>query len=157
MPLVLVALWIVFNGRVQGDVLVSGIIVASLVSVFCYRYMGYRFKQDLFVLRNVARIARYFFIVVVQMFLANIQIVGYVLVHSDKVKPTIIHFQPDVNTVPGRVMLANTITIIPGSVTGEMTNNGFSVHALTPEIAKAQQGSVFERYICEMEADKNGV
>jgi len=153
MPLVLFLLWVVFNGRIAVDVMVSGVVITLLISLFCYRHMGYRIKNDLNVIKRLGKLIRYFFLVLVNMFLSVIQIIGFVLSSKKKIKPTIIHFQPDIKSIPGRVMLANTITLIPGSVTGELTDNGYSVHAFTPEIADAQRGSIFEQLIKEMEND----
>jgi multicomponent Na+:H+ antiporter subunit E len=144
-------LWIIFNGRATGDVLVSGVLAVLLVSAFCYRYMGYRMKSDLVMLKITGKLIKYFMFLIKEMIAANIQIIGFVLSPKMKIKPCIIRFQPDIKTVSGRVLLDNTITLVPGSVTGEITDQGFSVHALTPDIARAQHGSRFERYIKEME------
>jgi multicomponent Na+:H+ antiporter subunit E len=153
MPLVLLLLWIVFNGRITGDVLVSGVFGTLLVSVFCHRYMGYRMRNDRVMLKKAGKLIRYFLLLIREMIIANIHVIGIVLSPKIKIRPCIIHFQSDIESVFGRVLLANTITLIPGSVTCVLTDEGYIVHALTPEIAKAQQGSAFEKYILEMERD----
>jgi len=151
MPFILLLLWIIFNGRLTGDVLICGVLAVLIVYTFCYRYMGYRLRNDRAVLKNTCRLLRYFLLMIKEMFLANIKIIGIVLSPKIKIKPCIIRFRSEVKSVPGRVLLANTITLVPGSVTCELTARGYVVHALTPEIAKAQHGSVFEKYIIEME------
>ena len=153
MPFILLLLWIIFNGRATADVLVSGILAVLLVCVFCYRYLDYRLKSDWVILKNTGKLVQYFILLIKEMIAANIQIIGFVLSPKIRIKPCIIHFQAKIQSVPGRVLLANTITLVPGSVTGEMSDQGYSVHALTPDIARAQYGSVFERYILEMEGN----
>jgi len=151
--LALLLLWIIFNGRITGDVLASGIVAVLLVCAFCHRFMGYRIRKEWGILRNSGRFIWYFIVLIKDIIAANIQVIGFILSRKDRIDQCLIRFQPGVKSVPGRVLLASTITLIPGSVTGEMTDDGFTVHALTPEIAKAQQGSKFEKCIREMEGE----
>jgi len=113
--------------------------------------MGYRIKNEWGLLKNVDKFVKYFLMMVKDIIIANIQVIGFVLSPRNKIKQCIIHFQSGIKSIPGRVLLANSITLVPGSVTGEMTDEGYTVHALTPEIAKAQQGSKFEKCIREVE------
>jgi len=153
MPLILFLLWITLNGRATGDVLASGILVVSLVSVFCHRYTGYRARYDLAVLKKAGMILLYFLLLLREMLLANIHVIGIVLSPKIKIRPCIIHFQPKIKSTLGRVFLANSITVVPGSVTCEMTDKGYIVHALTPEIAESVRNSAFEKLIQKMEDD----
>jgi len=115
--------------------------------------MGYRVKNEWRILKNSGKFAWYFLMAGKDIVAANIQVIGFVLSPKNKIEQCVIRFQSDIKSIPGRVLLASTITIVPGSVTGEMTDDGYTVHALTPIIAKAQQGSKFEKCILEMEGD----
>jgi len=152
--LALLFLWIIFNGRITIDVLVSGIVAVACVCAFCYKFMGYNIKNEWGVLRNTGRFVRYFLMLIKEIVIANIQVIGFVLSPKNKIEQCLIHFQSGIKSLPGRVLLASTITLVPGSVTGEMTDDGYMVHALTPKIAKAQHGSKFEKWIREMEGDE---
>ena len=152
MPFILFLLWIIFNGRITGDVLISGVLVAFFISVFCCRYLGYRMKIGRPVFKRCFMLFRYLPLLIWEMVKANFQVIGVVLSPKIKIRPCIIHFQPQIKSTLGRVLLANSITVVPGSVTCEMTDKGYSVHALTPQIARAQQYSAFEKLILKMES-----
>ena len=151
MPFVLFLLWIIFNGRANSDVLASGILAALLVSVFCRRYIGYRTRNDLIALKKSGMLLQYLLLLVWKMILAGIQVIGIVLSPEIKIRPCIINFQPQVKSALGRALLAHSITLIPGSVTAQLTDKACSLHALTPEIAEGMRNSVFEKMIQKME------
>jgi multicomponent Na+:H+ antiporter subunit E len=154
MPLLLFILWIILNGRVTVDVLAVGVLAVFLVSVFSNKYLGYSFKHDLFMLKKLHLVAKYFFMLIKDMIICSIQVAIIVLSPNmkEKVSPCIINFKSPIKSHIGRTVMANTITAIPGSVTGELTDEGFSVHALTVEIAHAQHDSAFEKCILDIES-----
>ena len=151
MPLILFLLWIIFNGRVTGDVLVSGALVSLAVYVFCLRFMDYRLRGDRVLLKRVVKLALYMPLLVWEMLKANLQVIGLVLSPAIRIRPCIVYYRPEIKSVFGRVLLANSITLTPGTITGEMTEKSFSVHAITPDMAQGLEGSVFEKRIAEME------
>ena len=51
----------------------------------------------------------------------------------------------------GRVMLANSITLTPGTITADLTEGRFWVHALTKEMAEGLEESYFVKLIAKME------
>lgn len=46
MPVLIFVFWIALNGRLAWDVLVIGIAVSALVSVFTYRFLGVSIKTS---------------------------------------------------------------------------------------------------------------
>ena len=153
MPFVLFLLWIIFNGKASGDVLASGVPVALFISYFCRRYVGYGARNYRVALKKGGALLLYLPLLIWKMMLAGIQVIGIVLSPEIKIRPCIINFQPRVESALGRVFLANSITLVPGSVTAQLTDKGCSLHALTPEIAESMRNSVFEKMIQKMEDD----
>ncbi len=151
MPLILFLLWILLNGRVTADVIASGIAVAFLACLFCRKYMGYHWQKDRIMMKKAGKLARYTLTLVWEMILANIQVIKLVLSPRINIRPCIIHFQPPIKSTFARVLLANSITLTPGTITGILTDKGYSVHALTPEIAKSVEDSIFIRLARELE------
>ena len=147
----LYVLWIILNGRTTVDVLVSGVFVIAIVGLFCYKNMGYRIQNEKIALKKAGKLFCYFLLLLKEMIIANVQVLSLVLSPTMKIRPCIIRFQPRINSIPGRVLLANCITLVPGSVTIEMMNEGYIVHAMTTEIAQSVRESSFERMIREIE------
>jgi multicomponent Na+:H+ antiporter subunit E len=72
-----------------------------------------------------------------EIILASLQ-VAYVVLHPRlPIKPTILRFTAKLPNVGARVILGNSITLTPGTVTLEIQNEQFVVHALTDESASA--------------------
>ena len=51
-----------------------------------------------------------------------------------------------------KVVLANSITLTPGTITVSVENDSFCVHCLDRELAEGMEDSVFVELLLEMEA-----
>ena len=122
MPFILFFLWIILNGRASVDVQAGGILAVLLVYDFCLRHTAYSARNDWVALKIAAMLLRYLLLLLWEMVIANIQVIGIVLSPKIKIRPCIIHFQPKIKSTLGRVFLANSMTVVPGSVTCEMTD-----------------------------------
>jgi multicomponent Na+:H+ antiporter subunit E len=63
----------------------------------------------------------------------------------------LVEFPSQVTSEIGITMLANSITLTPGTITVVAKKDKFIVHALTPDFAKRLYGSQFEKKIMEIE------
>ena len=151
MLLVLFMLWLIFNGRLAPDVLITGVACVGGVYWFCCRFLDYRLKSDLALLKNTGRILIYSLHLIWQMFLANLQVIRLVLSPKIKLDPCLVSFETSLRTPMGRVMLANSITRTPGTITADLTEGRFWVHALTKEMAEGLEESYFVKLIAKME------
>lgn len=68
--------------------------------------------------------------------LANIQVAKLVLNPKMPLQPTIVTFNPGLSTDLSKTILANSITLTPGTLTIDVAGDEFTVHALT--LAAAQ-------------------
>jgi len=71
-----------------------------------------------------------------QVILANIDVARIVLSPKMPLQPTIVTFNPGLKTDLGKTVLANSITLTPGTLTLRVDGDQFTVHALT--LAAAQ-------------------
>jgi multicomponent Na+:H+ antiporter subunit E len=84
----------------------------------------------------------YFFVFVIELIRANIDVAGRVLQPSLPIKPGIVRI---------RLLLANSITLTPGTMTVETRGNEFFIHWMAvreddPEGATRAIAARFERY-----------
>ena len=82
----------------------------------------------------------------------NLRIAAVVLAPSLPVSPGIVKVRTKLRTPMGRLLLANSITLTPGTLTVEMDGEWFYIHWVTVESAdidKATSDIVagFERYL----------
>jgi multicomponent Na+:H+ antiporter subunit E len=67
------------------------------------------------------------------------------------ISPTIFTLRATQKTELGRVTYANSITLVPGTVTVDVEEDLFTVHALTQEIAADLKRGEMNRRVCEVE------
>lgn len=154
MLLVLFILWIVLNGWAGGDVLATGLLAVGGVCWFCRRYLDYRPENDLTLFKNIGKLTVYGLHLIWQMFLANVQVIRLVLSPEIKVDPCLISFETRLKTSVGRVMLANSITLTPGTITADLTEGRYWVHALTREMVQGIEECCFVELIGGMEENR---
>ncbi|MDP2873434.1 MAG: Na+/H+ antiporter subunit E [Bacillota bacterium] len=81
------------------------------------------------------RVLAYLAFLMVEVVKANIQVALIVLDPKLPVSPVFMAYRPHLSSDWGRVLLANSITLTPGTLTVEMDRDGFLVHTLTRSAA----------------------
>ena len=128
MFIALLILWLIFGG-VSVTSLVLGVIVSALVTLFAAKFMGYSNAQALALLKKTLLILRYIIFLLKEIVEANLCVIR--LVYSKReVEPLLVRFRTGLKTDPARVLVANSITITPGTITVELDGDELCVHAL---------------------------
>ncbi|MBO4559774.1 MAG: Na+/H+ antiporter subunit E [Lachnospiraceae bacterium] len=156
MFLLLLLLWIVFNGRVTVEIVIFGILIASAVSLFACRFLGYSFKREFAVLKCLPDFLLYLLILIVEIIKANFVLVGMIFKGSKALTPAICHFHTKLKSNIARTILADSITLTPGTITVSMRDDEFYVHCLDKSLADGITTSVFVKRLERMEAKLNG-
>jgi multicomponent Na+:H+ antiporter subunit E len=81
-----------------------------------------------------------------QIILANLDVAYRVLHPRMPIDPNVVRFRADLHTDFGKVLLANSITLTPGTVTIDVEGDEFIVHSLTK---KARDGLSDMQRKCE--------
>ena len=133
--LTLAAFWIGLSGFFDPIHLTFGFVSVTLVSVIASRY----FAEGASVVEEAGRLARlvaYAPWLLWEIAVANVDVLLRV-VGLRPLAPRMVRFKPHLETDFGRVTLANSITLTPGTVTVEVESDGtFLVHALSREAAE---------------------
>jgi multicomponent Na+:H+ antiporter subunit E len=82
---------------------------------------------------------------------SSIDVSRRILNPSLPISPTIFTLRATQKTELGRVTYANSITLVPGTVTVDVEEDLFTVHALTQEIAADLKRGEMNRRVCEVE------
>ena len=143
--------WIIFNGRLTAEIALIGALVSVCIYFFICKFMGYSVKIDIFALRNAGFMFRYFVILAVEIVKANFSVVKMIMSSRYDVEPAIVSFDTDFKTDSARVMLANSITLTPGTITVSVEGDRFTVHCLDKSLAEGITDSVFVRMLHEFE------
>ena len=66
-------------------------------------------------------------------------------------EPVIVHVHTDLKSETARVILANSITLTPGTITVSLTGDQLLVHCLDRSLSEGMEDSVFVRLLQKME------
>ena len=151
MLVVLFALWLIFNGKVTLEIVLFGVVLSTLVYLFCCKFLGYNPKRELIALRLLPQGIGYFFVLVWEIVKANASTISLIVSPKYEVEPLLVTFRTELKTDLARTILANSITLTPGTITVELTDDEFKVHCLDKEMADGIEDSVFVRLLLKME------
>ena len=65
--------------------------------------------------------------------------------------PTLVTFQSGLKTDFGRFLLANSITLTPGTITVQVEGDTFTVHCLDKSMLDTSENGTFQRWIRKLE------
>ena len=82
---------------------------------------------------------------------SNIDVARRILSPGLPISPTVFTVRAGQKTELGRVTYANSITLVPGTVTMDVDEDVFTVHALTREAAADLKRGEMDRRVCDVE------
>lgn len=144
-------MWIIFNGRITTEIVIFGIVISAAVYWFICKFMDYSFKKDLKFMKKLIYIVQYLYYLVKEIVVANFVTMKLVLSSHYAVEPVLIEFETSLNTNTAKFLLANSITLTPGTITVSVEGNKFTVHCLDKTLAEGIDDSVFVKLLSKME------
>ena len=151
MLLLFFLVWIIFNGAITTEILIFGVVVAFLMFGFVCKFMDYSIEKEKKNVRKVFRFLGYIAVLIKEILMANLQAIRLILSEKEEVRPVLVHFETDLKTEAGKVLLANSITLTPGTITVELEDSGYVVHCLDEKLAPGMDQSVFVNAIRDIE------
>ncbi|MBQ8052876.1 MAG: Na+/H+ antiporter subunit E [Lachnospiraceae bacterium] len=147
MAILLFLLWIIWNGKVNAEILLFGVALTVLVLVFAIKVLGYSLKSERRFWRNFPLFLCYVFVLVREIFAAAWAVARVAYSPGGKPEPVIVEFHSGLPTDFQNALLANSITLTPGTFTLVQEGDRFVVHCLRREYAEGIEDSAFVRLI----------
>lgn len=144
-------IWIIFNGQLTWEIAAFGIVIAAAMYLFICKFMGYNPKMDLLLGRKLMMILQYVFVLLKEIVKANYAVMKMILSSRYEIEPVIVKFKTDLKTAPARILLANSITLTPGTITVSLEGDEYVVHCLDKELAKGINSSIFVTLLSRLE------
>ena len=152
MYLLLFGLWLVLNGRVTAEICALGAVISAAVFGFLCRFMDYSLKKELLLFRLIPFLIGYFWVLIKEIVKANVCVLKIILSPELQPEPALVYFDTKLKSGVARMMLANSITLTPGTITVSVEKQRFCVHCLDRELAEGMEESVFVKLLERMEA-----
>ena len=151
MLLLFFLIWVVFNGRLTLEIALFGIAVAVAVFAFICRFMDYSLQKERSFYKKLPLFLQYLFCLVKDIIVSNIAVSHMILTRRETMEPVLVHVHADLKTETARVMLANSITLTPGTITVAMTEDDLLVHCLDKSLSEGMEDSNFVRLLQKLE------
>lgn len=145
----LLGLWLVFAERFSVEVLFVGIFGVILVALINKKLIE---KIRLSIgLKSIPYFFEYVFILLYEIIKANIHVAILVLSPRPKLSPSFVKHRISLKSDFHRTILANSITLTPGTLTVSMEGDEMLIHCLTEEFGKSIEETRFEKILMELE------
>lgn len=151
MFLIYFLLWIIFNGSVTLEICLLGLVIAGALLAFSCRFMDYSLARERRVYRNAFLFLRYCRLLVTEIVKANLSAIRMILTQREEIQPVLVSFHTDLKSQVGKALLANAITLTPGTITVTLEESEYTVHCLDDSMAEGIQDSEFVTYIRKFE------
>lgn len=151
MYLLLVAFWIILNGRITTEIVVLGALFGAVVYAFARRFMGLTWQKELSFWKHLWWAVQYLAILLKEIVVANVTVLRIVLSPGKKVHPVLVSFDAPLKNHLLQVILADSITLTPGTITVRLYEEKFEVHCLDESMAAGLNDSVFVKMLKKWE------
>lgn len=152
--LFLYAFWLVLSGFFDAFHMIMGLICCGLVTWWSGDLM---FEDRTLTFRRLIRhslgLAGYLAWLLWQIVLSNIHLMKLSMGDMKDVSPRIVKFRTGLKTDFGKFMLANSITITPGTITVKILGDVFYVHAISEAAAAGLDGNMERRIAAVFERE----
>lgn len=146
--------WVIFNGNFTLEICIFGIIIASVMFAFTCKFMDYSVEMEIRNLKKIPTLIKYIFHLIIEVIKANYATVQMILSQKEEIEPALAIFKTDLKTPVGKTLLANAITLTPGTITVSLEGNEYVVHCLDKEMADGLKDNMFEDIVRDLESDK---
>lgn len=145
------ALWVVLNGKWTTEIGLFGLAFATVIYLFTWKYMDFGPKVDIALMKRVPHAIKYGVLLVVEIVKANFAVIQMIF-REEEVKPQLVQFDVDLKKNRHLVTLANSITLTPGTITVDLQDNHFMVHALDASLVDGLDDGSFVQALQKLEA-----
>ena len=151
----LVGLWVGLSGMLNGLFLTAGI-VSSAVVLFVTEaifhpsdFLGFERPPSRFswLAGTIFRLMVYFPLLLWEIVVANVHVVRLVLDPRMPISPSLVEFESPLRTEASNAVLANSITLTPGTVTVDMSAHRFIIHCISETSRQGIQDGALLKHV----------
>lgn len=147
----LLSVWIILNGKFTFEILAFGLIISAALFAFIVKFLDYSLVTELQILLGLPFSLAYIAVLFCEIIKSGVIAMRLLLNPNIEPEPAIVHFKVDFKYDVSRVLLANSITLTPGTVTISIKDNTYSVHCLDKDMGEGIESSVFVKLLLKYE------
>ena len=149
--LTLFIIWVIANGTLAYDTLIAGAVISAVIALafasFSRVYSVIRWSPKV-----VFYYLMYLSVFIIELVKANLNVMRLVFSPRIDIKPGIVEIKTELKSPIGRLALANSITLTPGTLVVDIKENSLFIHwinisATDPVAATEAISARFEKYL----------
>ena len=152
----LMVFWVVMSGYLDAVHIGMGVVSAVLIIAFNHRLKRERFFQseleDLHQLR-IFKVFLYIFWLAYQIIISGFRVAFVILDPRMPIETYVLKFKTRLPHAQAKMILGNSITLTPGTLTIDIQEDEFTVHSLTPESCGDILNDNMPRHVLELFSD----
>ncbi len=143
--------WVLLNGTLAKDVLLVGV-VASLVITLMFQNGLALFSEFRWTPKSIITLLLYVLFFLKELVKSNVSLAKIVLSPVLPLKPGIVKVRTRLKSRMGRLLLTNSITLTPGTLTVDIVGEWLYIHWVTVDSTDIDEATAaivggFERYL----------
>ena len=149
----LLGIWIVFSGKFDAFHLALGALSSAFITAISGNfYFENRSKGMGARMAELLRLPAYGLWLLWQIVLSNIHILKLALTPGDikDLNPSLVRIKPKLKTEFGKYMLANSITLTPGTITIEADGDEMLIHSISKHTADGVKDDTMEKKVAKV-------
>ena len=153
MTILIFAIWLILNGAITSEILLFGGGISLAMFALLHFALGYKLKYELTVIRLFPLMLAYIAVLLWEICKANVKVVRVIAGKREEYSPAVIEVALPLHHHLTQVLLANSITLTPGTVTIDVSGDGvYLIHCLDRSMGDGIEQSTFVKLLAKMEA-----
>lgn len=146
-------LWVIFNGQLTLEIALFGMAISALIYAFTCKFMDFSLRKDITLCKRFFLFLGYCFVLIWEIIKANVVMAKFIVVKQEyELHPTIFRYRTRLKSKVCRVLLANSITLTPGTITISLIEDELIIHAVDDSLSVEDEGNfIFEELLMKIE------
>lgn len=143
--------WLVLSGKITVEILLIGAALTIAVYLFARICFKYNWKMEITILRIIPLAVLYLLVLAYEICKSNITVMKIVWFKRIPIEPAVVKLKVSFKTDVAKAVLANSISLTPGTITAAIEGDEFYVHCLSKEMIDGIEDSRFVKLLRTME------
>ena len=152
MVIVLFLVWLLINGRFTPDagmlqICIVGATLSAIVYYVSVKYLGITLSKEVKFWKKLPFLLLYLLVLIKEILIANCKMAGLILKKKKNFSPAILKVSIPLKSNLCKVILANSITLTPGTITADLTDDVFTIHCIDTSFAENIENCTFVKIL----------
>ena len=151
MFILLFLFWLMMMGSITTEIVIFGLLISAAIYFLMYKLFGITPKQELRYISLAWYAPMFLFLMLREVIKANLAVLKVIFSGTKHPESVIVTRRFPLVTEFARNVLANSITLTPGTISVEVTGDVFTVHGLESSFADGLDDWVVLKFLMKIE------